>query len=69
MALSMYSASAPVFLRLLGNMQTWLDKAVAHAEVRKFDPNNFIGLRLAPDMLPLNRQVQIASDAFKKQCS
>ena len=65
MALSMYSASAPVFLRLLGNMQTWLDKAAAHAEVRKFDPNNFLAMRFAPDMLPLNRQVQIASDTAK----
>lgn len=65
MSISMYSISAPTFVRMLGNLQTWLDKAQAHAEVRKFDPNNFIGLRLAPDMLPLNRQVQIASDAAK----
>jgi hypothetical protein len=65
MAISMYSSSAPVFLRLLSNLQNWLDKAQAHAEVRKFDPNNFVGMRLAPDMLPLNRQIQIASDAAK----
>jgi hypothetical protein len=65
MTISMYSASAPVFIRLLGNMLTWLDKAQAHAEARKFDPNNYLGLRLAPDMLPLVKQVQIASDAAK----
>lgn len=65
MSITMYSASAPVFVRMLGNLQQWLDKARAHAEARKFDPNNFVGLRLAPDMLPLNRQVQIASDAAK----
>jgi uncharacterized protein len=65
MTISMYSASAPVFIRLLGNMLTWLDKAQAHAEARKFDPNNYVGLRLAPDMLPLVKQVQIASDAAK----
>ena len=65
MSISMHSISAPTFVRILGNLQTWLDKAQAHAETRKFDPNNFIGLRLAPDMLPLNRQVQIASDAAK----
>jgi hypothetical protein len=63
--ISMYSVSAPTFVRMLGNLQTWLDKAQAHAETRKFDPNNFIGMRLAPDMLPLNRQVQIGSDAAK----
>jgi len=65
MSISMYSASVPVFVRMLGNLQNWLDKAQAHAEARKFDPSNFVGLRLAPDMLPLNRQVQIASDAAK----
>ena len=65
MSISMYSASVPVFVRMLGNLQNWLDKAQAHAEARKFEPSNFVGLRLAPDMLPLNRQVQIASDAAK----
>ena len=65
MSISMHSASAPVFIRMLSNLQQWLDKAQAHAEARKFDPANFAGLRLAPDMLPLNRQVQIASDAAK----
>ena len=62
MSLSMYSASAPVFTRMLGNMLTWLDKAQAHAETRKFDVSNYLGLRLAPDMLPFTRQVQIATD-------
>lgn len=65
MTISMLSASAPVFTRMLGNMLVWLDKAQAHAEARKFDPNNYLGLRLAPDMLPLVKQVQIASDAAK----
>jgi len=65
MTISMYSASVPVFTRLLGNALVWLDKAEAHAKARNFDPNNYLGLRLAPDMLPLTRQVQIASDAAK----
>jgi hypothetical protein len=65
MTISMHSASAPVFTRMLSNMLGWLDKAQAHADARKFDPNNYLGLRLAPDMLPLARQVQIASDAAK----
>jgi hypothetical protein len=65
MAISMYSASAPVFAKMLENMLAWLDKAQAHAEARKFDPNNFLGLRLAPDMLPFSRQIQIASDNAK----
>jgi uncharacterized protein len=65
MSLSMYSASAPVFIRMLKNILVWLDKAEAHAAARKFDTVNFLGLRLAPDMLPFTRQVQIASDAAK----
>ncbi|MDE1951106.1 MAG: DUF1993 domain-containing protein [Burkholderiales bacterium] len=65
MSLSMHSASAPVFARILGNMLTWLDKAQAHAEARKFDAGNYLGLRLAPDMLPLVKQIQIASDTAK----
>ena len=65
MSLSMHSASAPVFARILGNMLNWLDRAEAHAQARKFDSTNFLGLRLAPDMLPFARQIQIASDAAK----
>lgn len=65
MTISMHSASAPAFARMLGNMLVWLDKAQAHAEQRRFDSGNYLGLRLAPDMLPLVKQVQIACDAAK----
>lgn len=65
MTISMHSASAPILLKQLGAMLAWLDKAEAHATARKFDPNNYLGLRLAPDMLPLVSQVRIASDAAK----
>ncbi len=65
MSLSMHSASVPVFVRMFGNAQRWLDKAEAHAQARKFDPINYLGLRLAPDMLPFKNQIQIASDNVK----
>lgn len=65
MSLNMHSASAPIFSRILGNMLVWLDRAEAHAQARKFDPSNYLGLRLAPDMLPLARQIQITSDTAK----
>jgi hypothetical protein len=61
----MHSASVPVFVRMLGNMLNWLDKAEAHAAARKFDSVNYLGLRLAPDMLPFSRQIQIATDGAK----
>ena len=65
MPLSMHSASVPIFLRMLGNLNQWLDKAEAHAVAKKFNPEVLIGARLAPDMLPLAKQVQIACDAAK----
>lgn len=65
MSISMHAASAPIFVRTLNNMLAWLDKAQAHAESRKFETANFLGLRLAPDMLPFTRQVQITTDGIK----
>lgn len=65
MALSMHSASVPQIAHMLGAMLGWLDKAEAHAQARKFDSANYLGLRLAPDMLPFAKQIQIASDMAK----
>jgi hypothetical protein len=65
MTLSMYQASVPVFARGLENLATILAKGAAHAEAKKIDPAVFITARLAPDMFPFSRQVQIASDAAK----
>jgi hypothetical protein len=65
MAISMYQISIPVFTRMLNNLSAILDKAAAHAETKKIEPSVFINSRLAPDMFPLARQVQIATDAVK----
>jgi hypothetical protein len=65
MAISMSSASAPIFVSMLGNLAKCLGKARAHAEAKKFDPNVLVTARLAPDMLPLKNQVQIACDSAK----
>lgn len=65
MSLTMYQASIPAFVRMLGNLSAILDKAAAHAEAKKIDPSIFINARLAPDMFPLSRQVQIATDMVK----
>ena len=65
MSISMYQASAPVFIRMLSNLAAILDKAQAHADAKKFDSANYLGARLAPDMLPFSKQVQIACDAAK----
>ena len=65
MSLSMHSASVPVFVRMLGNLSQWLDKAEAHAAAKRFEPSVLLATRLAPDMLPLVKQVQMACDAAK----
>lgn len=65
MSISMSSASLPVFKAMLGNLSHILDKAQAHAEARKFDPAALLQFRLAPDMLPFTRQIQVACDAAK----
>lgn len=65
MTISMYSASVPVFTTLLGNLDHFLDKALADAQTRKYDPIVLAQSRLAPDMLPFARQVLIACDAAK----
>ena len=65
MTISMHSASAPIFVKQLGAMLIWLDKAEAHAKARSFETSVYMGLRLAPDMLPLPAQIRIAADAAK----
>ena len=61
MSLSMYEASVPVFVGMLGNLSKLLDKGEAFAEDRQIDKQTLLDWRLAPDMRPLTRQVQLAS--------
>jgi hypothetical protein len=65
MQISMYRASVPVFTRALRNLAANLRKGEANAEARKIDPAVLLNYRLAPDMFPLTRQVQIATDMAK----
>jgi hypothetical protein len=65
MKISMYQASAPRFANSLRNLSAILDKAQAHADAKKIEPLVFTQSRLAPDMFPLSRQVQIACDSAK----
>lgn len=62
MSLSMYQASVPVFLRTLGNLRAVLQKGEAFAADKGIEPAVLLGTRLIPDMFPLLRQVQIATD-------
>jgi hypothetical protein len=62
MTISLYAASVPVFKQMLQSMDAILIKAQAHAEAKKIDPAALLQARLFPDMFPLIRQVQVASD-------
>jgi len=64
-ALSMYQVSIPVFLRALQNLRHVLEKGEVHARERDEDPALLLQARLYDDMLPLVRQVQIATDTAK----
>ncbi len=65
MQISMYTASVPVFAKMLGNLAAILDKAAAHAEQKKIDPAVLLNARLFPDMFALTKQVQVACDFAK----
>src|SRR5262245_28162321 len=65
MPLSMYQASVPVFTQVLGALANVLAKAEAHASAKKIDLAVLLGLRLAPDMLPLSRQLHLVCDFAK----
>ena len=61
----LYTASIPVFKQMLGGLSQVLTKAEAHATAKNIDPNALLQARLFPDMFPLLRQVQVATDFAK----
>ena len=65
MKISMYDACVPPGIRMMNNLAAILEKAAAHAEAKKIDSAVLVDARLYPDMFPLVRQVQIASDSAK----
>lgn len=65
MTVSMFQASVPPFIRALTNLAAILEKGRAFAQARKIDEAVLLGSRLYPDMFPLVRQVQIATDTAR----
>jgi hypothetical protein len=65
MQISMYEALIPVANRMLDNLSNILDKGAKFAEAKQVEQSVLTGARLAPDMFPLTRQVQIACDMVK----
>ena len=65
MPLSMYDSSVPILKHGLCSLSTILKKSAEHAVSRKIDPSVLISARLFPDMFPLSKQIQIATDQAK----
>lgn len=65
MTISMYQASVPAFVRALNNLSVILEKGAVHAQARKIEESVLLNSRLFPDMFPLSRQVQIATDTAR----
>ena len=62
MKISMYQASVPVFVRVLTQLKSILDKAAAHARAKQIDEAVLLNARLYPDMFAFTRQIQLACD-------
>ena len=65
MKITVQAVTVDLFSHSLGCLSALLEKGLAHATARKFDPTVLVNSRLAPDMFPLARQVQIACDLAK----
>ena len=65
MSQSIYEVAVPTLLKAFDNLAVVLDKGRAHAEQEKIEPSVLLNMRLYPNMFPLTRQVQIASDTAK----
>jgi uncharacterized protein len=67
--MNLHDATVPIFTKMLRNVDRWLDKAVAFAGEKKFDPETLLQARLAPDQYPLISQIQAACDQAKFTCA
>ena len=66
MTISMYQASIPVFISMLENLKQILKKGEAFAETKNIEEGVLINSRLALDMFPLSRQIQITTDVARR---
>ena len=67
--MSFHDATVPAFLQILGSLEVLLTKAEAHCRAKNIQPEVLLSARLYPDMYPLTRQIQTASDFAAKTCA
>jgi hypothetical protein len=65
MQISMHAMSHGVFRKNLTQLLHLMQKGAANAETRGFEVSVLVAARLAPDMLPFRRQIQLVSDFAK----
>lgn len=63
--MNVYDLTVPQLVKMLKNVDRWLEAAIAHADKKKFDVNNLVKFRLAPDQLAFDRQIQTMCDNAK----
>jgi uncharacterized protein len=66
--MSLYKASVPTYIQLLGSMVTVLDKGIAHAAAKKIEQSVYVNTRLFPDMRPFSFQVHSLADHASGSC-
>lgn len=69
MSVELYQLTSPVFIHNLKNLSAILKKAAKSAKDRGIEPEVLLHARLAPDMFPLVRQIQIVTDNAKGCCA
>src|SRR6185312_16668570 len=62
---TIYDATIPTMINSLQNLSKIIDKAVTQAKQKDIPLQSLLDARLAPDMHPFTRQIQIASDSAK----
>jgi hypothetical protein len=67
--MDLYDVSVPQFSKMLANLDRWLEAGITYAKAKKFEPDQLLSQRLAPDMFSLTKQVQSACDAAKFACA
>lgn len=67
--MSFYDATVPAYLQTLGSLSGLLTKAEAHCKAKNIQPDVLLDSRLYPDMLPLSKQIQLASDFATRGCA
>ena len=65
MQTSLYSVTVPSFIKTLTKLSGILDKASVYAAEHSLAESELLDARLAPDMFPLSKQIQVVCDQAK----